>query len=644
MRASDSSDESDTAPLAFNQKVYNSLVPRSGQCPSSYFPVNLRCLQRGHLLAGRDMKAGALAALSAAAFISLVFTLRIPWPVSVFVCLPLYILLIAGLVTRHNVSARPSWQRDASAPGRPDSPGFSLTSDLAEGAGLQRIGDFTRPTLPENRMRVFRKPDGSMLFCVRQRENKVSFECATFLDDGGDLTTTTDSRTRHEPRPFRRRLLLVRTDDPLELIAEHLEGVRLLSESGKHAADADNSGWLAAWTDRESDLVRSIRSSGPLWPLHVLWWNIGKTERGYGIPLRTRGLSSGNPREPEGRRAGSSSGLQHENRGASVPAARSETDTGDGRLYRVVFNGTVAEGKNHEHVKAALTAAFRLDSRRADALFSGRPVSVKSGVDRNTALRYQEAFLKAGGVAELEPMIPADPLNHAGGNAVPQQAQSQPAASGRPKAELPQEDPDIQRFRIESMIAAERLAFDREQKIHQSIGWPGYALAIASFIPVIGPIVSSAAVFYGWTRRRSGGGRIIALAVLGGLISTSAFISRFEPKPAALKSSRESTTAETRMRLSGLVHAAEAYRERTSVYPESLPMLAAGGDTLIQFLDPASGGEAGAAVPFFYRLDPSGETYTLLSAGPDGRPGTTDDILPELTDEELSRTGWRPLE
>ncbi|MBN2201331.1 hypothetical protein JW777_05205 [bacterium] len=590
------------------------------------------------------MKAGALAALAAAAFISLVFTLRIPWPVSVFVCLPLYMLFMAGLVIRHNVTARPSWRPDTSAPGRPDPPGVRFASELAEGAGLQRIGDFTRPMLPENRMRTFRKPDGSLLFSIKRRESDVSFECVTFLDDGGDLTTTTDSRTRHEPRPFRRRLLLLRTDDPLALMDEHLEAVRLLSENGKHAAAADNSGWLAAWTDRESDLVRSVRSAGQLWPFHVLWWNIAKTERGYGIPMRTRGLSSGNPRESEERKAGFSSDLPHENRGTSDRTVRTEADTGDSRLYRVVFRGSVAEGQNQDRVKAALTAAFRLDSRRADALFSGRPVSVKSGVDRNTGLLYQAAFLRAGGIAELEPMHPAGRQVPPGADAAARQGRPASPADGRPQAGLPQEVPDILRFRIESMIAAERLAFDREKKSRQSVGWPGYSLAVASFIPTIGPVLSSAAVFYGWKRRRSGGGRIIALGVMGGLVSTAAFIGRFEPKPAAVSPSMESAAAETRLRLNGLIRAAEAYRERTGAYPESLPLLAAGSDTVLQFLDPVTGGESGAAVPFYYRVDPSGETYTLLSAGPDGRPGTADDILPELTDEALSGIGWRPQE
>lgn len=588
------------------------------------------------------MKAGALAALSAAAFISLVFTLKISWPVSIFVLLPLYSLLLAGLVIRHNVTARPSWQRDASAPGQPDPPEFAIASGLAEGAGLRRIGDFTRPTLPENRMRVLCRPDGSMLFCLRRRENDVSFECVTFLDDGGDLTTSTDRRTRHEPRPFRRRLLLIGTDDPLALMDEHLEGVRLLSESGKRVAAADDTGWLAAWTNRESDLVRSIRSSGPLWPFRILWWKIVKTERGYGIPLRSRGLASGAQRNTGGNTPGS--GPPRVEPGAGDPAAGTAAETGNDGLFRVVFDGTVAEGRNPDRVKAALTSAFRLDRSQADALFSGRPVSVKSGVDRNTAIRYQEAFLRAGGVARLEFMSPADPLNRPAGNAAPQPAPSPSSAGGGPQAGLQREDPDILRFRIDSMLVAERLAYDRERQSQKTVGWPGYALAIASFIPYIGPVASSAAIFYGWARRRSGGGRVIALGVLGGLVSTAAFLGRFEPKPSAERASLKSAAAETRTLLNGLVRAAEAFRERSGAYPESLPALAAGTDTVLQFLDPLSGGESGAVVPFFYSLDPSGETYTLLSAGRDGEPGTEDDILPALTDEELSRTGWRPLE
>jgi hypothetical protein len=310
----------------------------------------------------------------------------------------------------------------------------------------------------------------------------------------------------------------------------------------------------------------------------------------------------------------------------------------------VVFRGAVAGGFEAGRVKAALMSAFRLDDRKADALFSGRPVSVKSGVNRETALRYQEAFLKAGALAELEPLEGPDPKSRSAGKTESQAAPVPLPADGRAQAGSPQETLDIRRFRIESLLASERLAFDREKKAILTVGWPGYVLAIASFIPYVGPVVSSAAVFYGWARRRSGGGRIIALASMGGLISVLASIGSFEPKLPGVESPAESAVLETRTRLNGLVRAAEDYRERTGDYPESLFALAAASDTLLQVFDPmAVGGELGVASPLTYSLDASGVFYHLLSSGRDRLQGTADDITPDLPAEELSRTGWRPL-
>lgn len=43
-----------------------------------------------------------------------------------------------------------------------------------------------------------------------------------------------------------------------------------------------------------------------------------------------------------------------------------------------------------------------------------------------------------------------------------------------------------------------------------------------------------------------------------------------------------------------------------------------------------------------YHLAPDGGTYDLYSVGPDGRPGTDDDIRPVLPDSVAARSGYRP--
>ena len=65
-------------------------------------------------------------------------------------------------------------------------------------------------------------------------------------------------------------------------------------------------------------------------------------------------------------------------------------------MYRLVFRGEVNEGQHAAVVKKRLAALLKLDDARADALFSGKAVVVKKAVDRNTAIRYRDAFNQAG--------------------------------------------------------------------------------------------------------------------------------------------------------------------------------------------------------------------------------------------------------
>jgi hypothetical protein len=42
-----------------------------------------------------------------------------------------------------------------------------------------------------------------------------------------------------------------------------------------------------------------------------------------------------------------------------------------------------------------------------------------------------------------------------------------------------------------------------------------------------------------------------------------------------------------------------------------------------------------------YDLAPDGRTYTLFAVGADGRPGTADDLFPELPDSVVGHSGYR---
>lgn len=70
-------------------------------------------------------------------------------------------------------------------------------------------------------------------------------------------------------------------------------------------------------------------------------------------------------------------------------------------MYQVIFRGTIAEGHASATVRQQLGQRFGLSAQRLDALFSGRPVVVKKGLDRDKAERLQAAFGEVGAVCEI---------------------------------------------------------------------------------------------------------------------------------------------------------------------------------------------------------------------------------------------------
>jgi len=89
-------------------------------------------------------------------------------------------------------------------------------------------------------------------------------------------------------------------------------------------------------------------------------------------------------------------------------------------MFQVVFRGQVAEGFTVAQVRERLAEQFRLSAERLDALFSGRPVVLKKGLDQAGAERLQTLFGKAGAVCEIREMAES------------QEAATPPASSAPP--------------------------------------------------------------------------------------------------------------------------------------------------------------------------------------------------------------------
>jgi len=74
----------------------------------------------------------------------------------------------------------------------------------------------------------------------------------------------------------------------------------------------------------------------------------------------------------------------------------------NGRRYKVTFNGKIVEGRQCEDVKRHLRALLKTEQTKVERLFSNACMVIKQDVDYETALKYLDAFKRAGAICELE--------------------------------------------------------------------------------------------------------------------------------------------------------------------------------------------------------------------------------------------------
>jgi len=70
-------------------------------------------------------------------------------------------------------------------------------------------------------------------------------------------------------------------------------------------------------------------------------------------------------------------------------------------VFEVVFQGKVTAGSDIQQVRQNLGRMFKADDAKLNALFSGKTVVIKSGLDKATADKYLAALNKAGAQAEI---------------------------------------------------------------------------------------------------------------------------------------------------------------------------------------------------------------------------------------------------
>jgi hypothetical protein len=75
--------------------------------------------------------------------------------------------------------------------------------------------------------------------------------------------------------------------------------------------------------------------------------------------------------------------------------------------FAVTFSGQLVDGANADQVKANFAQLFKVDIAKVAPMFSGKPVTIKKGLDEATAKKYQQALLKAGAVCQVVALRPA---------------------------------------------------------------------------------------------------------------------------------------------------------------------------------------------------------------------------------------------
>ncbi len=126
--------------------------------------------------------------------------------------------------------------------------------------------------------------------------------------------------------------------------------------------------------------------------------------------------------------------------------------------YDLVFSGELVPGFDLVQVKKNLQQLFRLDETKVNALFSGKAIPLKKGVDADAANKYRVAMKKAGARVDLvlvseasntapvksqspssipSPPQPANPAAKETGLTTVLGAQPLPPKTARPKIEAP---------------------------------------------------------------------------------------------------------------------------------------------------------------------------------------------------------------
>lgn len=78
------------------------------------------------------------------------------------------------------------------------------------------------------------------------------------------------------------------------------------------------------------------------------------------------------------------------------------------KYYTIIFEGKIKEGCSIESVKDELRTLFKADDKEIERLFSGGPVAVLKDAEYEKAMKFMNAFDRAGALCRIEGVEDAD--------------------------------------------------------------------------------------------------------------------------------------------------------------------------------------------------------------------------------------------
>lgn len=79
-------------------------------------------------------------------------------------------------------------------------------------------------------------------------------------------------------------------------------------------------------------------------------------------------------------------------------------------MFRIVFRGELVASMTRDEVSKNLRERLRFSETACERFFSGAPLVLKSGIDRETAERYSKALWQAGARCAIESLTAPPPI------------------------------------------------------------------------------------------------------------------------------------------------------------------------------------------------------------------------------------------